>query len=86
MYWENGAQIISPHDKGIASAIEENLEPWAESWDTDAASQSALLKDPYQEIHREYLQCIQQHCFHRYAHTHTHGKHVKKCECRMWEG
>ncbi|XP_053475605.1 phosphoglucomutase-2 [Ictalurus furcatus] len=82
VYWENGAQIISPHDKGIASAIEENLEPWAESWDTDAASQSALLKDPYQEIHREYLQCIQQHCFHRelnrssevkIVHTSVHG-------------
>ncbi|MCI4395072.1 hypothetical protein PGIGA_G00176170 [Pangasianodon gigas] len=82
VYWENGAQIISPHDKGIAAAIEENLEPWAESWDTDAASQSALLKDPYQDIHQEYLQSIQQHCFHKelnkssevkIVHTSVHG-------------
>ncbi|KAL7841190.1 hypothetical protein SRHO_G00248810 [Serrasalmus rhombeus] len=60
VYWENGAQIIPPHDKGIAAAIEENLEPWPE----------------------EYLQSIQQHCFHRevnkcsevkIVHTSVHG-------------
>lgn len=30
MYWGNGAQIIPPHDKGIATEIEraENLRPW----------------------------------------------------------
>ncbi|RXN25513.1 phosphoglucomutase-2 [Labeo rohita] len=27
VYWANGAQIIPPHDKGIAAAIEQNLEP-----------------------------------------------------------
>lgn len=27
LYWENGAQIIPPHDAGIASAIGEELEP-----------------------------------------------------------
>ncbi|KAI5616561.1 phosphoglucomutase-2, partial [Silurus asotus] len=82
VYWENGAQIISPHDKGIASAIMENLEPWAESWDISSASQSELLKDPYEDMHREYLQCVQQHCFHRelnkrssvkLVHTSVHG-------------
>ncbi|XP_049328412.1 phosphoglucomutase-2 [Astyanax mexicanus] len=82
VYWENGAQIIPPHDKGIAASIEKNLEPWPESWDTTAASQSPLLKDPYQDIHREYLQAIQQHCLHReinkqsevkIVHTSVHG-------------
>lgn len=28
VYWENGAQIIPPHDAGISSSIEANLEPW----------------------------------------------------------
>ena len=28
VYWGNGAQIIPPHDKGIADKILENLEPW----------------------------------------------------------
>ncbi|KAI7810682.1 phosphoglucomutase-2 [Triplophysa rosa] len=82
VYWANGAQIIPPHDKGIAAAIEENLEPWPESWDTDGALKSSLLKDPYQEIHREYCRSIQQHCFHRelnknsevkIVHTSVHG-------------
>jgi len=68
VYWANGAQIIPPHDKGIAAAIEQNLEPWPESWDTDKALQSSLLNDPYQDIHREYCQTIQQHCYHRYTH------------------
>lgn len=78
MYWENGAQIVSPHDKEISSAIEENLEPWAESWDVDAAARSALLKDPYQDIHQGYLQAIQQHCFHRYTHARTHARRCEK--------
>ncbi|KAI9751112.1 MAG: hypothetical protein M4579_006203 [Chaenotheca gracillima] len=31
VYWSNGCQIIPPHDKGIANAILQNLEPV--SWD-----------------------------------------------------
>lgn len=31
VYWENGCQIIPPHDSGIATSIDENLMPW--SWD-----------------------------------------------------
>ncbi|KAI2668644.1 Phosphoglucomutase-2 [Labeo rohita] len=82
VYWANGAQIIPPHDKGIAAAIEQNLEPWPKSWDTEEALQSSLLNDPYQDTHREYCQTIQQHCFHRelnknsevkIVHTSVHG-------------
>jgi hypothetical protein len=28
VYWDNGCQIVAPHDKGIAKCIEENLQPW----------------------------------------------------------
>lgn len=28
VYWGNGAQIISPHDKNIAKHIADNLQPW----------------------------------------------------------
>ncbi|XP_054460372.1 phosphoglucomutase-2 [Anoplopoma fimbria] len=82
VYWENGAQIVSPHDKGIAKAIEENLEPWAESWSTEEALKSLLLKDPYQDIHTQYFKAIQKHCHHRdinkssevkIVHTSVHG-------------
>uniref|UniRef100_A0A673G5R3 Phosphoglucomutase 2 n=1 Tax=Sinocyclocheilus rhinocerous TaxID=307959 RepID=A0A673G5R3_9TELE len=76
VYWANGAQIIPPHDKGIAAAIEQNLEPWPKSWDTDGALQSSLLNDPYQDIHREYCKTIQQHCFHRELNTNSEVKIV----------
>eukprot|EP00796_Vickermania_ingenoplastis_P004391 gene4391-3193_t len=32
VYWENGAQIVPPHDTGISRAIELNLEPLPDSW------------------------------------------------------
>ncbi|KAM7010268.1 phosphopentomutase [Tautogolabrus adspersus] len=82
VYWENGAQIVSPHDKGIAKAIEENLEPWPESWNTEEALKSPLLKDPYQDIHTQYFKTIQNHCHNRdinkssevkIVHTSVHG-------------
>ncbi|KAJ3615322.1 hypothetical protein NHX12_018890, partial [Muraenolepis orangiensis] len=82
VYWSNGAQIVSPHDKGIARAIEENLEPWAQAWDTEAALKSSLLQDPYQDVHTHYFMAIQQHCHHRdgnkrsevkTVHTSVHG-------------
>ncbi|XP_056135505.1 phosphoglucomutase-2 [Lampris incognitus] len=82
VYWENGAQIVSPHDKGISKAIEENLEPWPESWNTEDALKSSLLKDPYQDIHTQYFTAIQKHCHHRdinkssevkIVHTSVHG-------------
>ena len=28
VYWSNGAQIIPPHDVGIAKSIQDNLKPW----------------------------------------------------------
>ncbi|KAF7666220.1 hypothetical protein LDENG_00114540 [Lucifuga dentata] len=82
VYWENGAQIVSPHDKGISKAIEENLEPWPESWKTEEALKSPLLQDPLQEINTEYFTAIQKHCHHReinksskvkIVHTSVHG-------------
>ncbi|CAB1429638.1 unnamed protein product [Pleuronectes platessa] len=82
VYWENGAQIVSPHDKGISKAIEENLEPWPESWNAEEALKSPLLKDPYQDVHTQYFKAIQKHCHHReinkssevkIVHTSVHG-------------
>lgn len=82
VYWENGAQIISPHDKCISKAIEENLEPWSESWNADEALKSPLLKNPYNSIYTDYFKIIQKHCCHReinkssevkIVHTSVHG-------------
>ncbi|KAM8880301.1 phosphopentomutase [Spinachia spinachia] len=82
VYWRNGAQIVSPHDAGISKAIEENLEPWPESWSAEEALKSLLLNDPYQKIETQYFRAIQKHCHHRdmnkrsevkIVHTSVHG-------------
>ncbi|XP_062334270.1 phosphoglucomutase-2 [Osmerus eperlanus] len=82
VYWENGAQIVPPHDQGISKAIEESLEPWPQSWDTTLALKSPLLKDPYQDTNTHYYKAIQKHCHYRdinkssdvkMVHTSVHG-------------
>ncbi|KAG5848064.1 hypothetical protein ANANG_G00094430 [Anguilla anguilla] len=82
VYWDNGAQIIPPHDTGIASAIEESLEPWPQAWEDQLVRDSPLVKDPLQDIQREYFLAIQDVCFHRsinkssevkFVHTSVHG-------------
>nr|AAH76840.1 Pgm2l1-prov protein [Xenopus laevis] len=82
VYWENGAQIIPPHDSGIAQSIEKNLEPWPTAWGDTLIDDSSLLQDPYQSINKDYFEDIQKHCFHRdinkaskvkFVHTSVHG-------------
>ncbi|KAJ7407782.1 Phosphoglucomutase-2 [Pitangus sulphuratus] len=82
VYWENGAQIISPHDKGISQAIEENQEPWPQAWEDKLIDSSPLLHDPYAMVNKEYFKDIQKQCFYRninketnlkFVHTSVHG-------------
>uniref|UniRef100_A0A8C5QYS0 Phosphoglucomutase 2 n=1 Tax=Leptobrachium leishanense TaxID=445787 RepID=A0A8C5QYS0_9ANUR len=82
VYWENGAQIISPHDKGIAQSIEENLAPWPSAWDDTLIDNNPLLHDPLEPINKGYFEDLQKHCFHRdlnknsklkFVHTSVHG-------------
>ncbi|XP_015785429.1 phosphoglucomutase-2 isoform X2 [Tetranychus urticae] len=47
LYFGNGAQIISPHDKGIQEAILSHLEPWEGAWKRDKLS---LAVDKLPEI------------------------------------
>eukprot|EP00760_Papus_ankaliazontas_P015552 PhM_4_TR16581/c0_g1_i1/m.53281/K15779/PGM2; phosphoglucomutase / phosphopentomutase len=54
VYWDNGAQIIPPHDSGIAAAIEANLAPWESSW--TAYTSGERLVDPYQDTYRAYYE------------------------------
>ncbi|CAE6335727.1 unnamed protein product [Rhizoctonia solani] len=57
VYWENAVQIISPHDAGIASAIEANLQPIA--WDLDSlANVDHLVVDRTEEMTIAYLEYI----------------------------
>jgi len=58
-------QIISPHDKGISSQIEANLQPWPGSWDTSIVDTSPLIKDPFDEIFSAYMEDLKKLCFSR---------------------
>ena len=53
VYWENGAQIISPLDAQIAQSIEQNLEPWKDkAWNLDIFQDknSKLISDPIEKV------------------------------------
>ena len=53
VYWDNGAQIISPIDEKIAQSIEQNLEPWkGKAWQLDILEQnkSKLVSDPIDKV------------------------------------
>jgi hypothetical protein len=57
VYWENGAQIIPPHDSGIAHSINQNLQPW-QTFDFDNVRTHALFKDVTEEVATEYTAAI----------------------------
>eukprot|EP00794_Sanderia_malayensis_P007083 gene7083-7883_t len=65
VYYSNGAQITSPHDKGISNSIMQNLHPWDQSWDADLHKQSSLCTDPLNEVMHSYFHDIQVHCHNR---------------------
>ncbi|CAF0798175.1 unnamed protein product [Brachionus calyciflorus] len=56
VYFNNGAQIIPPHDQGIAGSILKNLEPKIESWNIDCVDSHPLRKDPYDEVYQSYFE------------------------------
>ncbi|XP_017552225.1 glucose 1,6-bisphosphate synthase isoform X2 [Pygocentrus nattereri] len=76
IYWQNGAQISSPHDKEILQCIKENLEPWAESWKEDLVESSPLRSDPLEDVCRWYMEELNTVCFHRELNTSSPLKFV----------
>ncbi|XP_048244066.1 phosphoglucomutase-2-like isoform X2 [Haliotis rufescens] len=65
VYWTNGAQIIPPIDKGIATSIREHLEPFPTSWNTSCVADSKLLRDPYDKIFDLYNKDLHHLCHFR---------------------
>ncbi|XP_068975326.1 glucose 1,6-bisphosphate synthase [Bombus flavifrons] len=55
VYWENGAQIISPHDKEIQKYILKNLEPMESSWEVTKVYHSSLYQDPWDDVMQSYF-------------------------------
>ncbi|GAM84852.1 hypothetical protein ANO11243_028540 [Dothideomycetidae sp. 11243] len=59
VYWGNGCQIIPPHDRGIAQAIEANLEPAEASWDVEALEKAGYAaKWVHDEAEADYVQTM----------------------------
>lgn len=56
VYWENGCQIIPPHDKGIAASILENLDPI--SWDESVIDDSMLVEGTLGLVQDEYSKAV----------------------------
>uniref|UniRef100_A0A8C4DWX3 Phosphoglucomutase 2 like 1 n=1 Tax=Dicentrarchus labrax TaxID=13489 RepID=A0A8C4DWX3_DICLA len=83
VYWCNGAQISSPHDKEILRSIEEQLEPWSSScWDEGLVESCSLRTDPLTKINSCYMDELTSLCFHRdlnricplkFVHSSFHG-------------
>lgn len=66
VYWYNGAQIASPHDKEILHCIDEQLEPWSSScWDENLVESCSLRTDPLTHINSCYMDELSSLCFHR---------------------
>ncbi|XP_060800082.1 glucose 1,6-bisphosphate synthase [Neoarius graeffei] len=76
VYWENGAQISSPHDKEILCCVEQNAEPWTESWNQDLCESSSLRTDPLEDICCWYMEELSTLCFHRALNTQSPLKFV----------
>lgn len=53
VYWSNACQIVSPHDKAIAKAIERNLTPVC--WDESLVDTSELVEKPIERIQDAYF-------------------------------
>jgi phosphoglucomutase/phosphopentomutase len=82
VYWDNGAQIIPPIDKGIANSILKQLDPWSSAWDLSSLETSPLVVDPYEQIHTEYMDALKKYsvnrernasCPIRFTYTAMHG-------------
>ncbi|KFQ60202.1 Glucose 1,6-bisphosphate synthase, partial [Pelecanus crispus] len=76
VYWENGAQITSPHDKEIIKCIEECVEPWNGSWNENLVDTSPLRQDPLKKICDCYMEDLKKICYHRELNMQTNLKFV----------
>jgi len=70
VFWDNGAQILSPHDKNIVKYSLENLAPWDAAWD-ESLAESNLVSDPLEEIKKLYFGQLRQRCVLDEANTKT---------------
>ncbi|KAH9969618.1 hypothetical protein BC827DRAFT_1257499 [Russula dissimulans] len=74
VYWENGVQIISPHDRGISASILANLDP--KRWDADSVLVDPLCIDRTREMVEAYFNYIASLSQHKVLNESTDIKFV----------
>lgn len=79
VYGQNGAQIVSPHDRYIQDSILVNQEPWVNAWNKDLLKKA---EDKLDFIEKEYYRTLRESLFDLKAiestiipitHTSLHG-------------
>eukprot|EP00043_Microstomoeca_roanoka_P008917 m.85512 g.85512 ORF g.85512 m.85512 type:complete len:598 (-) comp14428_c0_seq1:532-2325(-) len=63
VYWGNGAQIIPPHDAGIAASIITHAEPWANAWNEELPQKSGRCRCTLDEVSNAYFTAIKENSF-----------------------
>jgi len=66
VYWQNGAQIVSPLDVQIAQSIENNLQPWKDkAWNLNVFNdnKSKFISDPIDQIKNLYFEHLSKQCY-----------------------
>lgn len=76
VFWGNGSQIISPHDKEIQKSILENLEPTQSSWDTTILKNNPLFNDPLMEVMESYFKDLRENVLYPEVTKNTNLKFV----------
>ncbi|EGD74895.1 hypothetical protein PTSG_07123 [Salpingoeca rosetta] len=89
VYWSNGAQIIPPHDAGIAKSIDAHSNPWASAWDEQIAEKSERCHCTLAETSAAYFKAITANSFLdadvprdgiTFTYTAMHGVGWKYCQ------
>lgn len=64
-YWENGCQMLSPHDTGIQDSIMANLMP--QSWDTNTIDTEPCAIDITDHLFKAYVNDVVDLAFKGYV-------------------
>ncbi|KHJ48257.1 phosphoglucomutase/phosphomannomutase, alpha/beta/alpha domain II [Trichuris suis] len=64
IYWRNGVEVSMPHDRNIMKHMQNNLNPWMDSWDISALERRELCVDPLDDISMRYQMESFDNCYH----------------------
>jgi len=70
VFWDNGAQILSPHDKNIVKYSLENLAPWDGAWN-ESSTDELLVSNPTSMVKQLYFAELSKRCILDDANTKT---------------